>query len=185
MTYNKLGKVLIIALMTIIITDTLSAQRRTRTRTRERQEQPQEKLAPWFAISIGTLGFGSGFSISGKFSYAVKYENRISVGAYGKTFYDLINNFGRPDESLFSYGAGAFTRLNVTEDIFLQGEYSYTSFDLFNSTNRENILYPSIGGGYKAGYGDWTYGFHINLPLNDRARDFVAVEYWIDFNYKF
>ena len=184
MTYKRLGKLLILMLLFLVVSDSLTAQRRTRSRTDNREQQADD-LKQWYAISIGTLGFGNGFSISGKFSYAVKFENRVSVGAYGKTFYDLVNNFGAPDESLFSYGGGAFTRLNITEDIFLQGEYSYTSFDLFNNAGRDNILYPSVGGGYKAGYGDWTYGFHINLPLNDRARDFVSVEYWIDFNYNF
>jgi len=136
-------------------------------------------------ISLGTLGFGRGFSISGKFSYALKIQNRFSVGAYGKAYYDLVNNFNSPDESLFSYGGGAFGRVSITDDIFLQGEYSYTSFDLLNNNGREEIVYPSIGGGYKAGYGDWTYGFHLQLPLNEIARDFVNLEYWIDFNYKF
>lgn len=186
-------KVCLIVLISLIVVDTIDAQRRTRTSTRDnsrntsrdRQEVRTDGLTPWHSISLGTLGFGGGFSISGKFSYAVKYEDRVSVGVYGKAFYDLINNFNSPDEGLFSYGGGAFTRLNVTEDIFVMGEYSYTSFDVRNNNPRENKLYPSVGGGYKSGYGDKTYGFHVLLPLDDRVRDFLNLEYWIDFNFRF
>ena len=185
MHFHSIGKYLIFILAFIVVTDSIDAQRRSRSRSRDRSAQQDDKMKQWYAISLGTLGFGSGFSISGKFSYALKFQDRISVGAYGKTFYDLINNFNAPDESLFSYGAGAFTRLNITEEIFLQGEYSYTSFDIIRNQGRDNILYPAVGGGYKAGVGDWTYGFHINLPLDDAVRDYINLEYWIDFNYNF
>lgn len=173
------------------LAESLEAQRRrTRTSNADRQErQEQNDLSQWYAISIGTLGFGSGFSISGKFSYALRFKERFSVGAYGKTFYDLVNVINGPDIGLFSYGGGAFTRINITNDIFLQGEYGYGSFETFEPNTlrqfRENHLYPSVGGGYKTGYGDWTYGFHLQLPLDDRVRDFVSLEYWIDFNYNF
>lgn len=193
MFLNRLGKTVFLLLLLIVVTDTLDAQRRTRTRSREDARTTRSRntddvrsngLAPWYAISLGTLGFGSGFSISGKFSYALKYGDRVSVGAYGKGFYNLINNFNAPDEGLFDYGGGAFTRINITQDIFLQGEYSYTSFESIGGA-RLNKLYPSVGGGYKAGYGDWTYGFHVLLPLNEQVRDFVNLEYWIDFNHRF
>jgi hypothetical protein len=183
---------ILVALLSIMILDTLDAQRRrtsSRTRSSERSSRraapPVKEITPWVNASLGTLGFGGGFSISGKGMYCFEYKNRVSAGLYGKAFYDLINNIGVPDESLFSYGGGAFTRLNVTTDIFLQGEYSYTSFEIGRNNGRDNIVYPSIGGGYKSGVGDWTYGFHLMLPLDNVVRDFVSVEYWIDFTKKF
>ncbi len=185
MRHKTIGKSVILLTIFIILSDSLMAQRRGRSRTRDREPDATEQLAQWYSISLGTLGFGSGFSISGKFSYALKFEDRVSVGAFGKTFYDLINNFNAPDESLFSYGAGGFARLNITEEIFIHGEYNYTSFEEVRNAGRRSLLYPSIGGGYKAGYDNWTYGFHILLPLDEEARDFVNLEYWIDFNYNF
>ncbi len=165
-----------------------SRDRGDQQETRQRREAPADKMNTWYAISLGTLGFGSSFNISGKFSYAAKFENRFSVGAYGKLYYDLLNVINAPDIGLFSYGGGAFTRVNITDEIFLHGEYSYTDFE-FATQNlnqlRESHIYPSVGGGYKAGYGNWTYGFHVLLPLKDRVRDFVQLEYWIDFNHKF
>ena len=183
MRFNTTGKFLILFLTILVATENMDAQRRSRTRARAVQQD--ENMNQWYAISLGTLGFGTGFSISGKFSYALRFQNRISVGAYAKTFYDLINNFNAPDESLFSYGGGAFTRLNITDEIFLQGEYSFTSFELARNQGRDSSLYPSVGGGYRTGQGDWTYGFHINIPLDDGVRDYLNLEYWIDFNYNF
>ncbi|MEL6390659.1 MAG: hypothetical protein AAFQ02_10875 [Bacteroidota bacterium] len=153
---------------------------------RTRREAPPEKefAQDWLGISLGTIGFGRGFSISGKFAYAFEFEERFSIGANGKFFFDNINRVGVPDDNFFTYGAAAFTRIKITEEIFAQGEYSYTVFndDLFTDNSR---LYPSIGGGYKSGFGDWTYGFHVLLPLDEQVRDRFNLEYWIDFNYKF
>lgn len=192
MFLTRVGKTVLLLLLLMVVSETVEAQRSTRTRTREDSRNTRSRdrnassndLAPWYAISLGTLGFGSGFSISGKFAYALKYGNRVSLGAYGKGFYNLINNFNAPDEGLIDFGGGAFTRLNITDDIFLQGEYSYTSFEQIGRS-RFTKLYPAVGGGYKAGYGDWTYGFHILLPLDEQVRDIVNLEYWIDFNHKF
>ena len=173
-------------LLSILVVDDVMAQRsRTRSRTRDRTEREDDSFNQWYTISLGTLGFGAGFSISGKYSYGFRFQDRISVGAYGKALYQLVNQFQAPDIGLFDYGAGGFTRINITEDIFLQGEYSYSSFEQVDRNDRRNILYPSVGGGYKSGFNDWTYGFHILVPINEEARDFINVEYWIDFNYKF
>lgn len=191
MRIRNVGKTLILSLLLLLVADTIDAQRsrsrRTRPAPREREDRVDQELTPWYAISLGTVGFGSGFSISGKYSYGYKLKNFISIGAQGKAFYELVNFVGIPDVSLFSYGAGAFTRLSITDEIFLQGEYNYTSFAFFQGQNptRDTFIYPSIGGGYKAGYGDWTYGFHLQIALDETVRDINNLEYWIDFNYKF
>jgi len=196
--YYKLGiKSILILLMSLILQDTLDAQRRTRTTSRERSESSdnrrsradvKEDLNTWYGFSLGTLGFGSNFSISGKFKYGLELKERVSVGVSAKGFYDLLTLNG-PDVGLFSYGGAAFTRFKITNEIYLHGEYGYTDFEGFTTVGteiREGILYPSVGGGYLAGGGGkWAYGFHLLLPLNDRAREFVALEYWIDFVHNF
>ena len=195
---NRVLKAAIIALIAIMFAQDMEAQRRTRTTTRDRstnrertrdsREPTADDLKQWYAISLGTLGFGNSFSISGKFAYGAKFQNRFSAGAFGKIFYDLVNFRNAPDVGLISYGGGAFARVNITDDIFIHGEYGYTDFEEINQNLtdfREGIVYPSIGGGYKSGFADWTYGFHVLLPLDDRARDFISLEYWIDFNHKF
>lgn len=195
---NRVLKAAMIALIAILFAQDMDAQRRTRTtsrdrnttreRTRNSREPAADDLKTWYSLSLGSLGFGNSFSISGKVNYGAKFKNRFSVGAFGKTFYDLINVVNGPDFGLISYGGGAFGRVNITDDIFIHGEYGYTNFETFDNNLRqfrEGILYPSVGGGYKSGYGAWTYGFHVLLPLNDRARDFVNLEYWIEFNHNF
>ena len=179
----KFIKLALCCLMLLLLADSLDAQRRSRTRsTRGDQEQLAEK---WLSIHLGNIGFGSGFSISSKLSAGIELQDFLSVGAYGKFFYDTFNRFGAPNLSLFSPGFGGLARINVTDEIFLQGEYSYTSFD--QETTKDNIWYPLIGGGYLTGNGDWTYGFTILLLLTDEAQTASTntVEYWIDFNYKF
>lgn len=176
---------LIILFSTVLFLADADAQRRSSGR-RNRSTEPEQSLAEqWLAIHLGNIQFGQGFSISGKFSYAFEFKNRFSVGVDGKIFYDYFNNFNIPDENLVTPGADAFVRIKITNDIFLHGAYGYTSFDRGRNNGRENILYPSIGGGYKTGQGNWNYGFHILFPLDEIARDYLNLEYWIDFNYKF
>jgi len=187
---------LLIGLLCLLFVDSIDAQRRTRSRDRDRdtrenrrtREAPKEDLNTWYGFSLGTLGFSNNFSVSGKFKYGVLFNDRFAAGLSGKVFYDLINVINAPDIGLFSYGGAAFGRIKVTDEIFVHGEYGYTDFEgaTQNGTQfRDAILYPSVGGGYLSGYGDWTYGFHVLLPLNDRARDFVSLEYWIDFTHRF
>lgn len=165
----------------------MEAQRRTSRRTSSRNVEKSSIAEQWFAIHLGNVQFGQGFSISGKFSYGFEFEKRFSVGANAKIFYDFINRFApTPDINLLSYGASAFARVKIVEEFYAIGEYGYTSFDQGNvGRPRENILYPSVGVGYKSGVGDWSYGLHILYPLDDLARDYLGLEYWIDFNYKF
>ncbi len=195
--------IVVFTLCSLVITDEINAQR-TRTRTtptsrtpqrtetsdRTRSRQVVEERDPiakqWMAISLGNLGFGGGFSLSGKYSYGFEFERRISVGANAKFYYDFLNGFGnQPDFHLFSYGASAFTRIKITNDFFLQGEYSYTSFDSPNDNPNLEYIFPAAGVGYRSGWDDWTFGMHVLFPFNQRVRNLLNIEYWIDFNYKF
>ena len=196
MSYKLGTSGVLFLLLSLFLQDTLEAQRRTRSRTRggddapsrRVREQPNDDLKTWYGFSLGTLGFGSNFSISGKAKYALQLKERFSVGVSGKVFYDLFTLPG-PDIGLLSYGGNAFARVKITNDIFIHGEYGYTDFEDATQQNltqfREGIFYPSVGGGYLTGVGNWKYGFHLLLPLNDRAREFVTLEYWIDFVHNF
>lgn len=187
-TRSTITYVLLTLFCLTFISNELEAQRRsTSRRSTSRTEEKSSIAEQWFAIHLGNVQFGSGFSISTKFSYGFEFEKRFSVGANAKIFYDFINRFSpQPDINLFSYGASAFGRVKIVEEFYAIGEYGYTSFDRGDSGRpRENILYPSVGAGYKSGMGDWSYGLHIMYPLNDLARDYLGLEYWIDFNYKF
>lgn len=176
--------VAILLISGIFISD-LDAQKRTTSR-RSRSAEPEQSIAEqWFAIHLGNVQFGQGFSLSGKFSYALEFKERFSVGVDAKIFYDFINRFNSPDLNLLSPGGDAFVRIKITNDIFLQGTYGYTSFDQGSNNLREGIFFPSVGGGYKSGVGKWNYGFHILFPLDEVARDYLNLEYWIDFNYNF
>ncbi len=173
--------------LTLTVMPELSAQRRrTSTRESSRRVVDDSKLAEqWLAISLGNIQFGQGFSLSGKFSYGFEFEDRFSVGGYGKIFYDFINQFSpTPDISLLTYGAGAFARVKVVEEFYVIGEYGINSFDQ-NNNPRINVWSPAVGAGYKSGIGDWSYGLHVLFPFDDIARDYLNLEYWIDFNYKF
>ncbi len=181
MKHTKLITLLLVLFLSSVIAENISAQRRTSRRTRT---ETTTKVQDWFAISLGSIGFGRGFSISGKFSYGFEFEERFSIGANAKFFYDNINNFGGPDQNFFTFGGAAFTRIKITKEIFAHGEYNYTKFDDAQFINNTKV-YPSVGGGYKSGYDNWSYGFHVLLPLDEQVRDVINLEYWIDFNYKF
>lgn len=178
-------------LLTVLVVDDINAQR-TRTSSKRtssrRTTQDDSKLAEqWLAISLGNVQFGSGFSISTKFSYGFEFMDRFSIGASGKIYYDFLNRFNAPDENLFTLGGAVFARVKVAEEFYVMGEYGYTSFDLFNNQGRIGELYPSIGAGYKSGEGPWTYGLHLLFQLDEFVRDLQgqSIEFWIDFNYKF
>ncbi len=165
-------------------TRTRTTSNNERSRTRDENKEPMAR--PWMAIHLGNVGFGNGFSLSGKYSYGYEFEKRFSLGANAKFYYDFINGFGsQPDLNLFSYGAAAFARVKITNDIYAHGEYGITSFDRSFQGPRENILFPAAGLGYKSGIDDWTFGIHLLFPFNQRVRSLINIEYWIDFNYKF
>ncbi len=179
---------LLLIVLLFIVAEEVDAQRRApRTTRRESPRRSSDEYADqgtWLGISLGNLGFNRGFMASAKVSYGYDLNNFLSFGVNGKFFYDNFNNIGAPDINLFSYGGAAFLRLSVTQDIFLQGEYGRTSLER-NGNIRNTYTYPAVGGGYKSGFGNWTYGLHILFPIHEEVRDYLNVEYWIDFNYKF
>jgi hypothetical protein len=184
MSYRLKLNIILGLFMTFIFAFSADAQRRRTTRTSpDRNELKAEEQGSWLGVSIGNLGFNRGFVASGKVSYGYDINKIVGVGINAKFFFDNFNQIG-PDINLFSYGGAAFTRLSITKEFFLQGEYGRTNFEV-NENLRETHTYPSAGAGYKSGFGNWTYGLHVLFPLKERPRDILNIEYWIDFNYKF
>lgn len=190
------GKIIVllttmICLLAVYEADAQRSRRSRRPSKRSvRQVEPKQPLAEqWYGISIGNLGVGNSFNLSGKFTYGFEFKDRFSIGPSAKIEYEYINfRSPSPDISLLTYGGAIMGRIKIVENLFAMGEYGYTSFAGVNNRLtkiREGIWYPAIGAGYKSGIGDWTYGIHLLFPLNDRVRDFITAEYWIDFNYKF
>lgn len=192
----------ILVMLSLMIVDDIQAQRRSsssrRTTSRStddsrrssadrRAAQEKETLAEqWFSIHLGNVGFNQGFSLSTKFSYGFEFEDRFSIGANARIFYDFVNIVNGSDLNLLTYGIGPQARIKVVEEFFVIGEYNFSSIERFGGLPRLNILSPFIGAGYKSGTGPWTYGAHILFPLSEEFRDNQqSIEFWIDFNYKF
>jgi len=142
----------------------------------------------YYEIPIGNLNFNGGFSISGKPSVGYKLTESLSGGLGLRTFYYFINNPpGAEDESLLFYGPAVFGRFKVTQDIYIQAEYDYNSYQFNSNADRLWVGTPLVGLGYSSGYGPWKYGLQLLFILDSEARDFErsTVDYWINFNYNF
>ena len=87
------------------------------------------KIESW--IKFGNIGFYNGFYISSKLDVGYKLSQRFSTGLGTKLFYTQISYIG-PDDTYFDYGGFLYARGKITDDIFLQFEYSATKFDSTN-----------------------------------------------------
>ena len=188
---HKILRTLFVLLIFVFIADSIDAQRR-RTSSRRDRYEPQESIEDKLrcSISLGNFSFGSGFFISSKRQGAYKVQDFLSVGLHGKLFYNFVNVFNGDDFSLFDAGVGPLARIHVAEGFYLQGEYSYTSFDFppNSAVSRESYFYPLVGGGYTSGGGGrWSYGLHVLFVADEEVRDIQqeSIEYWIDFHYRF
>lgn len=181
----------ILSLVLITVTDIDAQRTRTRDRDRDRNRTEESETIGkiYHTIHMGNINFfGGNFSLSGKYSGGYKLHDRFSAGLSGKFFFDIFNTIGGSDINLFSYGAGAFVRGKITNDIYLQAEYDVTSYD--NNTFRDIYTYPLIGGGYEQGRGPWKFGANAMFLVNSEIRDLFAVnnrivEWWITFSYNF
>ena len=190
MSKSLITRSLIIILLLIGLYDSIEAQRTRRTSSRQRTERTQEKdpdQGSRLGLSLGTLGFFNGWSISAKGSYGYQVNKFVQAGINSKFFFQSVNITG-PNPTEFSYGLAAYARLFITDEIYAQGEYGRISLEqafLNAPAERNDFTYPSVGGGYQRGFGNWSSGFHLLVPLDANVGDAINVEYWIDFNYKF
>lgn len=204
-------KIFILTLMTIFFVSVASdadAQRRKRkSRSSDRSERNSRsdrsdrdrdrdaetetigiKDRLYYEIPIGNLNFNGGFSISGKPSVGFKFTERASAGLGVRTFYYFVNRpQGVEDESYLFYGPAVFGRFKVTQDIYIQAEYDYNSYQFSPNADRRWIGTPLLGVGYSSGYGPWKYGLQLLFMLDDEVRNVEnsVVDYWINFSYNF
>ncbi len=177
----------------LVTASDIDAQRRTRDRGEERErtrKDDSEVLGNiYHTIHMGNINFFSGnFSLSAKYSGGYKLHERFSAGLSGKFFFDIFNQINVPNINLFSYGAGAFVRAKITNDIYLQAEYDVTSYDSQNFS-RDIYTYPLIGAGYEQGIGPWKFGANALFILDAQVQDLEGVnrllEWWITASYNF
>jgi len=181
----------IFSIVLVTATDIDAQRRRTRDgeRERNRKEDTENISKIYHTIHMGNINFfGGNFILSGKYLGGYKLHDRFSAGISGKFFYEIESRVG-DDLSLFSYGAGAFVRAKITNDIYIQGEYDLTNYDEAN-ISRDIHGYPLIGAGYEQGQGPWKFGANAMLILDESVRDLFAVngrivEWWITFSYNF
>lgn len=199
-------RILVLALMTIFfasIATEMDAQRRSsKKRSSDRSERSDRRSSRdrdtdedkvslkdrlYYEIPLGNINFNSGFSISLKPSVGFKATERLSAGLGMRTFYYFINNRGFDDESYLFYGPALFGRFKVTQDIYIQAEYDYNSYQFNNNADRRWIGTPLVGLGYSSGYGPWKYGLQLLFILDNEIRDIEnsVVDYWININYNF
>lgn len=146
-----------------------------------------------YDINIGNISLANsvfGFSIKPGVGY--KLNNRLAGGLGLKYFYTLDGRYD-PDVHINDYGAFAFAKFKITESIYLQGEYSATSFDDVDrrrrglEDGRKSIYYPMVGGGYMTGFGNWKSGLQILFIFDEQVRDLsqYPVEFWFGFTRNF
>lgn len=169
------------------------SQRRASKRTSSRSSDRTEEKVSFtdqlnYELSLGNIGIGTGFSISLKGTIAYKPIEQLSFGGGGKMLYLFANRSGlNNDISLFDYGGLVFGRVKITDNIYLQGEYDFVSFDRGENADRANLNFPLFGGGYMSGYGPWKYGIQLLFVADEAARSemFTTIEYWLSFSYNF
>lgn len=179
----------IFSIVLVTATDIDAQRRRTRDRDRDRREDTETLSKIYHTIHMGNINFFNGnFSLSAKYAAGYKLHNRFSAGLSGKFFFDIFNQINTPNINLFSYGAGAFVRAKITDDIYLQGQYDVSSYDDINDS-RDIYTYPLIGAGYEQGQGPWKFGANALFILDSEVQDLNAVnrfvEWWITFSYNF
>jgi len=174
-------------LILLISVDSLDAQRRRSRRTTDETKESSsfaDKIN--YEIRLGNLAFGSGFAIAMKPSAGYKIHKNITVGASFRLDYEFINgNFGNQDFSLLSYGPGLLARGKFVQNFYVQGEYTFFSFD--NLDDRFNQSFPSIGLGMVQGGDNWKYNLELMFIADDLSRDFLGntVEFWFSFSKNF
>ena len=183
--------VILLVLFFVSVAEEAFSQRTTSRRSSRDRDRQEEKVS--FAdklnynIGLGNVGLGSNFSISLKGTVAYKPIDQLAFGGGGRFLYIFTNRIGGPDISLFDWGGVAFGRFLITENIYIQGEYNFASFDRGDNFDRLNHSYPQFGGGYMSGYGPWKYGIQLLFVADELARDYTGttIDYWIMFSYNF
>lgn len=118
----------------------------------------------------GNLGLSFGDITNIQIAPIVGYRvtNQFSVGLGPQYQYTRIRIRNGSDLSSNNYGFNLFARYNIFEPFFLQAEYEYLNFELFNidlSTFRDNFSSVLIGGGISQPIGSRAF-FNLTVLYN-------------------
>lgn len=198
--YKKLGSISLLILFLAFTTTELSAQKK-RSKKRPAKEETEESSRSRssredqtvsfadrinYDINIGNISLSNGFGISLKPGAAYKFTERLSAGLAVRAFYQFQNVRGGDDRSFFSYGPSLYGRFKISNEFYVQGEYSRMSYDAGPNADRVTASSPMGGFGYLSGYGPWTFGVQLLFVFDERFRDIEdTIDYWFSFSYNF
>jgi hypothetical protein len=101
-----------------------------------------------------------------------RFTDRFSAGLGAECTYIRQRTTGLPEEWAI-YGGNLFTRFQVLDALFLQGEYSAISFP--DPNGRSWYESPLIGGGYMPGRGMYIMGMWALNPNYPMASPMLRV----------
>ena len=118
----------------------------------------------------GNLGLSFGDITNIQIAPIVGYRvtNEFSVGLGPRYQYTRIKVNGGSDLTSNNYGFNLFARYNIVEPFFLQAEYEYLNFELFNrdlTSFRENFSSVLVGGGISQPIGSRAF-FNLTVLYN-------------------
>lgn len=199
--YKKLISINLLVLFLLFATTELSAQKKrskkrpskeeTEENTRSRSSRDDTETISFadrinYDINIGNISLSNGFGISLKPGAAYKFTERLSAGLAVRAFYQFQNVRGGDDNSFFSYGPSLYSRFKISNEFYVQGEYSRMSYDAGPNADRVTASSPMAGVGYLSGYGPWTFGIQLLFVFDERFRDIEdTIDYWFSFSYNF
>lgn len=191
---------LVLSMLTVIVNDGFGqVRKRTISKTAKTQKSVKEDDGTAFIdktyaeLRFGNLGFFNGLYISSKLNAGYKMSERFSAGGGMKLFYTQQSVQG-PDPSLFDFGGFVYARGKITNEFFIQAEYSFMNYSkdpsgyivrqIFEDVS---LNFPLIGLGYMSNGEKWRYGIQLMYIANSRAQDYQnsIVEYWFGASYNF
>ncbi len=186
---KKYFSILFCCFMIFMSVDDIEAQRRSRRSRNVEQNDDKMTFADRinYEIRLGNVGFGGGFALAAKPSIGFKAHDIITVGGGFRFDYEFITNFGLEDFSLYDYGPFLLARAKIMQNYYLQGEYTFFSFDS-PVQERASRNFPSIGAGLVQGGDNWKYNIELLFILDEITRNQFAgqtVEFWFTFSKNF
>lgn len=145
---------------------------------------------------LGNVGFFNGLFLSSKLTAGYTVFPRVALGGGFKLFYNEFQVPAQANPRFFDYGTLLYGRAHVYGGFYIQGEYSFMTYDnvppqIFDPTRdpvlRTQVNSPALGVGYLSGMDKWTFGAQILYLFNEMSRDIQGsiVEYWFGATYNF
>ena len=144
-----------VIILFIFISSLLFAQQDT-TKVKE-QKKPPAASKIYYGGELGLNLFGDVFRIRVAPLVGYKLSPKASIGA--KVAYEYLN-YSDSDFTANNYGASVFGRYRVIPQIYVHGEFVYTSYEFptFPSgSEREWVPFILLGGGYVQRVGPRTF----------------------------